>query len=122
MQMFLFANISFASSNLQNLFIVKGIEVSQTSYSSSEAKKKALNVARDEAFRVVLNRLLISSDVANVVFPDDYNVEKFIQTVKLNNEKMTSTSYSAVVDVQINTLEHMQSVGCTQIVSFVDVF
>ena len=65
MQMFLFANISFASSNLQNLFIVKGIEVSQTSYSSSEAKKKALNVARDEAFRVVLNRLLISSDVAS---------------------------------------------------------
>lgn len=114
MQMFLFANVSFASSNLQNLFIVKGIEVSQTSYSSSEAKKKALNVARDEAFRVVLDRLLISSDVANVVFPDDYNVEKFIQTVKLNNEKMTSTSYSAVVDVQINKnlmLDYLKNQG-----------
>lgn len=100
MQM-MFSDLLFASS-FQEFFVVKGIGVSQSASSSSEAKKLALSSARDEAFNTVLKRLLVSSDISNVVVPDNYNMEKFIQTVKLNNEKTTSTSYSAVVDVQIN--------------------
>ena len=97
-----FSSFVKGSSDLQNLFIVRGIEISQTSYSSSEAKRVALKNARKRAFDIVVKRLLISSDVGNVILPDDYNVEKFIQTMKLNNEKTTSTSYSAKVDVQVN--------------------
>ena len=98
LQVFLFSNISFAL----NFFEVKKIPVSAVSYSSSQAKKDALAIARSNAFNTVISRLLLSSNVSNVIIPDSYNLEKFVQGVKLNNEKTTSTSYSADVDVIIN--------------------
>lgn len=114
MQVMFFANVSYAVSSYQDLFVVKNIPVSQISYSSSEAKKLALNSARDKAFNTVLQRLLVSSDISKVVEPDNYNMEKFIQALKLNNEKTTSTSYSAVVDVQVNKnliLDYLKNQG-----------
>ena len=114
MQFMCFSNTLRAASSYQDLFLVKDISVSQTSYSSSEAKKLALSSARDKAFNAVLRRLLLSSDISKVVVPDNYNMEKFIQTVKLNNEKTTSTSYSAVVNVQINKnlmLDYLKNQG-----------
>lgn len=98
MQVFLFSNVSFAL----NFFEVKKLPVSASSYSSSQAKKDALAIARSEAFNTVLSRILLSSDVDDVIIPDAYNLEKFVQGVKLNNEKTTSTSYSAEVDVIVN--------------------
>ena len=86
----------------QNFYLVNGIKVSANSVSSSVAKKRALDDARSKAFNIVLSRLLVSEDLAKVVMPDSYNMEKFVQTVKLNNEKTTSSSYSADVNVQIN--------------------
>lgn len=112
MQM-MFSDLLFASS-FQDFFVVKGIAVSQSASSSSEAKKFALSSARDNAFNTVLKRLLVSGDIDRVVVPDNYNMEKFIQTVKLNNERTTSTSYSAVVDVQINKnlmLDYLKNQG-----------
>ena len=113
MQMLSFVGGAFAST-YQDFFVVKGIPVSQSSYSSSEAKKLALKTARDNAFNTVLKRLLVSSDISKVVVPDNYNMEKFIQALKLNNEKTTSTSYSAVVDVQVNknlVLDYLKNQG-----------
>ncbi|MBR1545089.1 MAG: hypothetical protein IJ638_04055, partial [Alphaproteobacteria bacterium] len=54
------------------------------------------------AFNTVLSRLLISDDLGKVVIPDSYNMEKFVQAIRLNNEKVTSSSYSADVNIQIN--------------------
>lgn len=99
----LFPFYAFASFNsFDDVFLVKSIPVSFSSFSSSEAKKQSLKLARNNAFNSLLNRILLSSDLQNVIIPDDYNMEKFVQSFKIDNEKTTSTSYSASVDVLIN--------------------
>ena len=98
---FCLANVAFSSVS-KNFYSVNGISASATSVSSSEAKKKALENARSVAFNTVISRILPSDDLESVVVPDSYNMEKFIQTMKLNNERTTSTSYSANVDILIN--------------------
>ncbi len=86
----------------QNFYSVNGISVSANAVSSSAAKKQALENAKVKAFNTVLSRILVSEDLPKVIIPDSYNMEKFVQTVKLNNEKTTSSSYSASVNIQIN--------------------
>ncbi len=100
---FSFNNGAFAFYNsIDDLFVVKDIPVSYKSFSSSEAKKQALALARVEAFNKVLKRLLNSYELQSVIIPDDYNMEKFVQSFRLDNERTTSSSYSALVDVVIN--------------------
>ncbi|MCR5506246.1 MAG: hypothetical protein K6F04_00160 [bacterium] len=82
--------------------MVNNIKVSSNSISSSAAKKQALEEAKTKAFNIVLARLLVSEDLGKVSMPDSYNMEKFVQSLKLNNEKTTSSSYSADVNIQIN--------------------
>ena len=86
----------------QNFYLVNKIDVSANAVSSSAAKKQALENAKVRAFNTVLSRILVSDDLPKVIIPDSYNMEKFVQTVKLNNEKTTSSSYSASVNIQIN--------------------
>ena len=76
LQITLFSKQSFS------FFSVKKINVSKTSYSSSQAKKEALALAREQAFNTVLNRILISTDIPNVIIPDTYNMEKFVNIHK----------------------------------------
>ena len=97
----LFSVPSFCAVN-QNFYLVNGIDVSANAVSSSVAKKQALENAKVRAFNTVLSRILVSEDLPKVIIPDSYNMEKFVQAVKLNNEKTTSSSYSASVNIQIN--------------------
>ncbi len=99
---FLLISFPAFSAGVKNFYLVNGIKVSANSVSSSTAKKHALDDARVKAFNIVLSRLLVSEDLSKVNMPDSYNMEKFVQTVKLNNEKTTSSSYSADVNIQIN--------------------
>ena len=101
LQISLFGGNTFASVS-KNFYIVKGIPVHSSSFSSSQAKKLSLEKARTEAFNNVLSRLLLSEDLQNVIIPDTYNMEKFVKSLKLTNEKTTSTSYSANVDIELN--------------------
>ncbi len=96
-----FGKESFAN-NVTDFFMVENLPVSATAYSSSEAKKRAINYARQRAFNIVLSRLIKSEDFDDVYMPSDYDIEKFVQALKLNNEKTSSTSYSADIDIKIN--------------------
>ena len=111
----LFSGRAF-SAGIQDFYFVNGMNVMANSVSSSAAKKRALEEARLKAFNTVLSRLLVSEDVSKVVMPDSYNLEKFVKAVKLNNEKTTSSSYSADVNIQINKnlmSEYLKNQGLT---------
>lgn len=87
---------------VKDLFLVSSIPASGVAVSSSEAKKRALVSARENAFFIVLKRIMDSENIKTVIVPDAYNMEKFIQTIRINDEKISPTSYNAVVDIQIN--------------------
>ena len=76
---------------INNAFEVNGVSVSANSVSSSEARGKALVGARSIAFKKVLNRLLDTESLEKVIIPESANIEKFVQTYKIANEKTTST-------------------------------
>ncbi|MBR4315698.1 MAG: hypothetical protein IKP65_01825 [Alphaproteobacteria bacterium] len=111
--LFLFSAKAFCA-GVQGFYLVDGMKVSAVASSSSMAKKRALEEAREKAFNIVLSRLLISEDLPKVIMPDNYNMEKFVQAIKLNNEKTTSSSYSADVNIQINKnlmIEYLKNQG-----------
>jgi hypothetical protein len=97
----LMSSAARAENYARDFFSVSGVPAAASSSSSSEAKKRALDGAREKAFFSVIKRLLKSSDVEGVVAPDSYNMDKFIEKYRISNEKMTPSSYSATVDVQI---------------------
>ena len=60
--LFLFSVKAFCA-GVQGFYLVDGMKVSAVASSSSMAKKRALEEAREKAFNIVLSRLLISEDL-----------------------------------------------------------
>jgi len=85
-----------------HLYSVDGITVEAKGTSARQARELALSSARTVALRAVFSRVLTSADAKNIEFPVDYNVEKFVQSMRILDERTTADTYSATVVVTIS--------------------
>jgi hypothetical protein len=83
------------------LYSIRGLKVEATAESPSAAKDHALSQARRDAVRAAIRRLLMSPDAAAAELPSDYNVEKFVRSMRIEDERIGGSSYFASIDVEL---------------------
>jgi hypothetical protein len=101
-----------------NLYSIRGIKVEAAAESPSAAKDYALSYARRDAVRAAIRRLLMSPDAAKAELPSDYNAEKFVRSIRIYDEKVGASSYSASIDVELTralVASYIKSLGLNPI-------
>ena len=84
----------------EDLFTVNNIEVEEKSTSSSEAKQIATERAKKDAFKTVLNKIMISTQVDHIINNVSMNeINNFVSEVEISNEQTSSTKYKANMNI-----------------------
>ncbi len=94
--------ISFSGKAISaDLFTIDGIKVNSTSTNAKQAKDNAMAAGQKEAFSKLLERITTSqpNNLANI---DAAKISELVQGIEVNNEKITSTFYSATLSISFN--------------------
>ncbi|PIR37133.1 MAG: hypothetical protein COV35_11100 [Alphaproteobacteria bacterium CG11_big_fil_rev_8_21_14_0_20_39_49] len=88
--------------NAAGIFTVNNLKVSGKGENAKEAKNNAVDVAQSKAFKELLKR--ITPDYTQHLWPELENEEisELVQGIDIDNEKVTSTHYEAVIDISFN--------------------
>ncbi len=82
-----------------SVFTVTGVHVEVEAADANTAKSKALQQARQDAFQILLKRLVAQSNAEQIKKLSSQPVQKWVQAVELRNERTTASKYSADVTV-----------------------
>ena len=97
--LFLFYS-SFLFAENKNNFLVENIKINRVDKDANIARQKAITKAQRDAFNTVLNRLSID-DTNGIAITDD-EISTILRSIQINNEKITSNSYSATLTIEFN--------------------
>ena len=78
-------------------YTVSGISASESADRATEARKKANKVAYKNALIILMDRLSIDKNYAEII--SDSEIEQMVSTVKVSNEKIGRKTYSATMDI-----------------------
>lgn len=94
--------ISFVSVGHASDYVVKNIKVDVEAESAIDARGKALNTARRNAFNIVTERLLGGSDKTSMPHANDNMIASMVDSFEINREKLSKNRYLASVNVTFN--------------------
>ena len=98
-----FISLLFASSaNAQGIFKINNIKALGSGESAKEAKNNAIADAQGKAFGKLLKR--ITPDYTQHLWPEleTEEISELVQGIDIDNEKLTSTHYEAVLNISFN--------------------
>jgi hypothetical protein len=101
----IFNNGVFASgiideTDIDNLYMVRNIDVYSKSTTAIKAKEEALKNGQKQALKVIFERANIKPEYTKYV--NDLVVAEMIESIQIKNEMMTKDSYSSVITVLFN--------------------
>lgn len=85
--------------NDDSVFTVSNVHVEVEAADANTAKSKALQQARQEAFQILIKRLVAQSNAEQIKKLSAQPAQKWVQAVELRNERTTASKYSADVTV-----------------------
>ena len=85
-----------------NDYTVKNVKVDVTADSATEARTKALDKARMNAFNVLKKRIMSVSDQGNLPASSSSTVSTMVDSFEINREKLSKNRYLASVNVTFN--------------------
>jgi hypothetical protein len=90
-----------------NAYSVKGIPVKSTARDAMVARESAISYGERSALNVVLKKLNINSPNTSLIKKEE--IPTAIRSMQIRNERMTSNSYSATLDIEFSreSLNHL---------------
>lgn len=86
---------AFESFAAENQYLVEGIEIEARGQTPADAKNKAQNIARREAFKTLATRLELPQDAADKV--TDEEVTTMVRSETIEQEKIAGSNYFATM-------------------------
>lgn len=86
-------------SETEGLFTVYGVEMDVTAATAAQARRIALDQARQRAFERLIEKIAAPDALAMLPPISDGMLEQFVRAVQISNERSSSTRYLAEIDV-----------------------
>ncbi|MBL6785087.1 MAG: DUF2066 domain-containing protein [Rickettsiales bacterium] len=96
---FISYNFALATEKTKEDFIIYGVQISEVGSNSTEARQKAVAAAQENAFRILVGRL-IGNDFQIQV--DPIEIETLIESIEIKDESITNQNYAANFTVHFN--------------------
>lgn len=104
MKKFLFLIFSLFAINIManelDKFTINALSVHEVSKDATTARQRAMTLGQRKAFNSVLERLNIDSTNSLMISNDE--ISQMLLSMQIKNEKITTNSYSASLDIQFN--------------------
>lgn len=100
--LFIFSVICYAPHLHANNYVVKNIRVDVTADSATDARNKALDKARMNAFNVLKGRVVPESEQGSLPVATSSVVSTMVDSFEINREKLSKNRYLASVNVTFN--------------------
>lgn len=94
---------AFASSGYDELFTVRWLSVDNTDTTAAVAREKGILEAEKKAYDIVLKRLTLPSDAANLPVPSSDELVNLVQDLSISGEKTSSVRYMADLAVRFKS-------------------
>lgn len=85
-----------------DLFTVDGVKVSSSGSSAKQAKDAAMMAGQREAFAKLLERIASTKTTVDSSAIDTETLTNMVQGIEVNDEKVTSSYYSATLSISFN--------------------
>lgn len=95
--------LAFAvSSQANELYTVSHISVDQKGQNATAARKKAIKQAQEQAFHIMLGRIIAPNQLANVPNYSIEHIASAVQSLSITDEKITNKRYRASFTISFN--------------------
>jgi len=101
--------------NMERLFSVTGIKVDEQARSAARARTVALSIAEDQAFRILLRRLMAEQDLDRFVMPEGTEAADFVLGIEVIEEASSRVRYIATLNITFDPVKIRQLLGAQQI-------
>ncbi len=85
-----------------DLFTIDGIKTSSNGATANQAKDKAVLTGEREAFAKLLERIASENVNSNILAINDEKLAELVQGIEVNDEKVTASYYSAILNISFN--------------------
>ncbi len=89
-----FALLNNSAAN-SDIFTVRNVEVDVTSDSAAQAQREAFETAQQDAFRILLQRVLPQNQAEAFQMPEPSLLQTFIRNFEIDKEQLSSIRYKA---------------------------
>jgi len=103
------------SSDMERLFSVTGIKVDEQAGTAARARTTALTKAEEEAFRLLLRRLIASKDLDRFYMPEGAEAADYVLGIEVVEEARSRVRYIATLDITFDQEKIHQLLGAQQI-------
>jgi len=100
-----------AVAQLDDVYTVKGVKVDITEKTAAKARIKALDLGAKVAFRRLLEMLLLSTEYEKIPFPDNQDIDTYIQDFSVDSEKTSNVRYLATLTYRFKKQRVRQLLG-----------